>query len=56
MEKLKDKLGAKTDILFHCCFDDPAWWLWQNDQEKLIAQQNKFVVYPYLMCQHYIHL
>ncbi len=47
LEKLKDKLGSKTDILFHCCFDDPVIGCGKIDQEKLIAQQNKFVVYPY---------
>ena len=42
-----EKLGSRTDVLFHCFHPDPIGGCGYIDEDKLNRQNNKVVIYPY---------
>lgn len=40
-------LGSRTDVLYHCFYEDPIGGGGHIDLELLKKQKNKYVVYPY---------
>lgn len=47
LEGKTEKLGSRTDILYHCCDEDPITGGGKLDEILLKKQHNKFVLYTY---------
>lgn len=47
LKQYTDRLGTRTDILFHCCYPDPIVGCEYPNEDALIEQKNKYVIYPY---------
>lgn len=45
LHEYTDKLGTRTDILFHCCVPDPIGGCGFPDEDALIKQKNQYIIY-----------